>query len=214
MLADKPTNQNAAMKRIVMLVALFACAASLQAAPPSGLGEIKEFSLSDTTGKQHNRDEWQESKAVLLLFIGLDCPVSNGYAPEIQRLVESYSARGVACYGVHADPEVTAELAAQHAKDYGLKFPILLDPHPDLGPAVWRQITCRKPSLCHKIGRLFIAVGLTTATRSTANVAISRAARPRRRPASGLVWQDATGRGDETVWLSLAEIAQGSICAR
>jgi peroxiredoxin len=116
------------MKRLLILLMLIACAASLYAAPPNSLGEIKEFSLEDTAGTKHGRHEWRDKKAVLLLFIGLDCPVSNGYAPEMQRLVENYATRGVACYAVHADPDVTAEMAATHAKEYGLKFSVLLDP--------------------------------------------------------------------------------------
>lgn len=120
------------MKRLVMLLLLVSCAASLHAATATSLGEIKDFSLDDVTGKNHNRDEWQNKKAVLLIFIGLDCPVSNGYAPEIQRLVESYSAQGIACYAVHPDPDVSAELAAMHAKEYGLRFTVLLDPTQDL----------------------------------------------------------------------------------
>lgn len=116
------------MKRLAIVLSLLvAWGQSSLAAVPNSLGEIKEFALQDTAGKVHNLDEWQNKKAVLLIFIGLDCPVSNGYAPEIQRLAESYSARGIACYAVHPDPDVTTELAGEHAKEYGLKFTVLLD---------------------------------------------------------------------------------------
>ena len=33
--------------------------------------------------------------ANVLLFAATDCPVSNGYAPEIQRVCDAYAARGV-----------------------------------------------------------------------------------------------------------------------
>jgi hypothetical protein len=73
-------------------------------------------------------------KAVVLIFLGTECPVSNGYAPTLARLAGTYRPRGVAFYGVHPDPDVTAAEAARHAAEYGLKFPLLLDPQQVLPP--------------------------------------------------------------------------------
>lgn len=66
-------------------------------------------------------------RAVILFFLGIECPVSNGYAPEMRRLTEAYQSRRVAFRGVHVDPGVTAEAAAKHAADFRLNFPVLLD---------------------------------------------------------------------------------------
>src|SRR5437667_4681703 len=55
-----------------------------------------DFKLTDTTGKVHTPAEWQQSKAVVLLFVGADCPISNGYAPEINRIQASYTSKQVA----------------------------------------------------------------------------------------------------------------------
>jgi peroxiredoxin len=89
---------------------------------------IKDFALPDAEGRQHTAAEWKGQKAVVLLFLGTECPVSNGYAPVFTRLEKAFAPRGVRFYGVHADPDVTAETAAKHAAEYGLRFPVLLDP--------------------------------------------------------------------------------------
>jgi peroxiredoxin len=96
------------------------------------LGQIKHFDLHDVQGKPHAVGEWQGAKAVLLLFLGTECPVSNGYAPDFERLAKSFSAQGVRVYGVHSDPDVTDAIARTHAAEYGLGFTMLLDPQQKL----------------------------------------------------------------------------------
>ncbi len=69
-----------------------------------------------------------ECKAVVLLFIGHDCPVSNSYAPEIARLHKEFSARGVAFCAVYADADLEEKDARKHVKEYGIPCPAILDP--------------------------------------------------------------------------------------
>jgi len=90
--------------------------------------ETWSFTLSDAEGKSHSQIEWKDSKAVVLLFIGADCPISNAYAPEINRVVTAYSGKQVRFYLIHSDPDITGEQARKHAADYGYRFTVLLDP--------------------------------------------------------------------------------------
>src|SRR3954469_20352305 len=59
-----------------------------------------------------------DQRATVLLFITHDCPISNGYAPEIRRLCNAFGPRGVAFYLVYSDPSVTPPEARQHYHDY------------------------------------------------------------------------------------------------
>ena len=68
-----------------------------------------------------------DCKAVVLLFWGHDCPISNAYAPEITRLCKEFSPKGIAFCVVYADADLTAEEAHKHAKDYGCTCPAILD---------------------------------------------------------------------------------------
>jgi thiol-disulfide isomerase/thioredoxin len=48
--------------------------------------------------------------ASLVFFVATDCPVSNSYAPEIQRICREYGPRGVACSLMYEDPPPLSEL--------------------------------------------------------------------------------------------------------
>ena len=67
-------------------------------------------------------------KAVVLLFIARDCPVSNAYAPEIERIIARYTPLKITFTLVYPDPDTSLAAARQHAKDYGYTCPLLLDP--------------------------------------------------------------------------------------
>jgi peroxiredoxin len=111
------------MKYAVMTAGLL-LAGTASAALPA----VKDFSLPDAAGKKHTAREWKGKKAVVLIFLGTECPVSNFYAPEYGRLARAFAERGVLFYGIHPDPDVTAEVAAKHAAEYRIPFPVLLDP--------------------------------------------------------------------------------------
>ena len=67
-------------------------------------------------------------RAVVLLFIARDCPISNAYAPEIKRIIARYSPQKITFQLVYPDPDTTLAAAKQHAQEYGYSCPIILDP--------------------------------------------------------------------------------------
>ncbi len=67
-------------------------------------------------------------KAQVLLFIRTDCPVSNRYAPEIQRLYNVYSKFGIDFLLVYPESGLTAAAMQQHQREYGYSIPAVLDP--------------------------------------------------------------------------------------
>jgi peroxiredoxin len=93
-----------------------------------GAGPVRDFALEDVHGALHTTAEWAGSSAIVLFFIASDCPVSNGYAPEMARLANSYGPRGVVFLGVNPDPAETAASVEAHAEEFALPFPVLLDP--------------------------------------------------------------------------------------
>lgn len=62
--------------------------------------------------------------ANVLFFVQTDCPVSNSYAPEIQRVCREYSDRGVGCALFYEDVEIGVpaarldEAARRHQREY------------------------------------------------------------------------------------------------
>ena len=57
-------------------------------------------------------------KANVLLFVQTDCPISNSYAPEIQRICRVYESKGVSCALAYEDVRVDAAAVRKHMKDF------------------------------------------------------------------------------------------------
>lgn len=84
---------------------------------------------TDLTGRQVQL--FATGKPTVLVFVRTDCPISNRYAPELERLYREYSGRA-AFYLVYADPAETADGIRKHISDYGYTFGALRDPDHEL----------------------------------------------------------------------------------
>jgi hypothetical protein len=61
------------------------------------------------------------------LFVTTDCPLANGYAPEINRIVARYTPLGIEFAIVYVDLDLTPEDARRHARDYGYAAELIVD---------------------------------------------------------------------------------------
>jgi hypothetical protein len=120
-------------------VALLAIVTGCQSETP--LRAAASTTITDIRGTPRQPFQCGENKASALIFITTDCPIANGYAPEINRLVSYYSSRGMTFCLVHVDPAVTTEQARKHAADFGFDCPVVLDPHHVVVKAVGATVT-------------------------------------------------------------------------
>lgn len=67
------------------------------------------------------------TRAVVLFFAASDCPISNRYIPEIERLDREFAPRGVAFWWVYPNPSDTAEVVRHHQEQFKLRGQIILD---------------------------------------------------------------------------------------
>jgi len=74
----------------------------------------------------------ESSTAVVFLFASVDCPVSNRYAPMVQRLHAEYAPKNVAFWLVYPNPTDTPDAVREHLKEYGYPVHALLDPRHEL----------------------------------------------------------------------------------
>ena len=86
-----------------------------------------KVSLRDLDDKEQTPLTVDGAKAHVLFFVTTDCPIANGYAPEIAAIAKDFAGRPVRFYAVHVDSELTPEAARKHAKEYGLTVPVLID---------------------------------------------------------------------------------------
>jgi hypothetical protein len=92
-----------------------------------GTSNAALLEFQDLDGKTHHPLRLGKARAAAIIFVLQDCPISNKYAPEIQRLADQFSKQRINFYLVHVDPQLSTTDAKRHAKDYGYKLPIILD---------------------------------------------------------------------------------------
>jgi thiol-disulfide isomerase/thioredoxin len=92
----------------------------------SSAGQSK-INLRDVDGVEHRQTEWETKRAVVIFFTTTECPLSNGYIPEMNRLQKVYSARNVAFYAVEVDTTISDRDVRKHAKEFGIAYPVLID---------------------------------------------------------------------------------------
>jgi hypothetical protein len=87
---------------------------------------LPDLVFRDLQGVEHRPLEPVGKLASVLIFYWQDCPVSNSYAPELNRLCAGHT--NLAWYIVQVDPELSRRQATDHARKFDLHPPVLLDP--------------------------------------------------------------------------------------
>lgn len=110
------------------IVVFCAFASITAAAPAEKVGfAVENFTLKDTAEKARSLSDYKERKAVVVVFLGTECPVNNAYLPVLAELHKKYDALGVTFLAVNANRHDTPERVAEHAKKNGIPFPVLKD---------------------------------------------------------------------------------------
>jgi peroxiredoxin len=93
-------------------------------------GKVKKaenFSLKDFNGKVHSLSDYKKSKAIVLMFIATQCPVSNAYNSRMVKLYNEYSKKDIAVIGINSNKQESADEIKDHSNKNGFKFPVLKD---------------------------------------------------------------------------------------
>lgn len=70
--------------------------------------------------------------ARVFLFVRTDCPITNRYSPELQRLSREFGARGAEFWLVYPDPAATEQAIRDHVAQYSFPGTALRDPRHEL----------------------------------------------------------------------------------
>jgi len=118
---------------LLSLVLAFAFAVSARTtdadipAPPIIGSTIADFSLPDASGASHSLASLRGKNGTVLIFIAVQCPVSNAYNERMEKLAQDYKARGVNVVGINANSTESAADVKDHASRNNLNFTILKD---------------------------------------------------------------------------------------
>jgi peroxiredoxin len=89
--------------------------------------QIASFSLQDYRGKEWSLDELKASQAVVVAFVGTECPLVANYAARMQNLADDYQAAGVAFLAIDSNQQDSLTELAHFAKTHKIEFPVLRD---------------------------------------------------------------------------------------
>jgi len=105
----------------ILLTAGLAPAAELS----SSVGQsIDDFTLKDFRGKAHSLSDFK-GQPVVVIFMGTECPLAKLYGPRMQQLSEEFD--GAAFLGVNSNRQDSVTELDAHARNHGIKFPLLKD---------------------------------------------------------------------------------------
>jgi peroxiredoxin len=88
---------------------------------------IENFTLTDIYKKKHSLSDYNDSKAILIIFIATQCPVSNAYNSRMIELYNNYHDKNIAVVGINSNKQESMSECKSHAEKNGFKFPVLKD---------------------------------------------------------------------------------------
>ena len=89
-----------------------------------GMG-APEIDLPSTKGTRFSLQHALQQGPVLAVFFKISCPVCQFALPYIERIYQAYPRATVAIVGISQDEQSCTE---EFAREYGITFPMLLDP--------------------------------------------------------------------------------------
>jgi hypothetical protein len=81
------------------------------------------------------------SKAVVFIFLSVDCPISNQYSPEIQRLATEFGAEGIKFWLVYPNADESPEVIRKHTQEFFHDLAVLCDSKHAVARMVHARVT-------------------------------------------------------------------------
>ena len=89
--------------------------------------KIENITLKDARGKPVSLYDVKDKKAIVVVFLSFECPVSNSYAPVLTELAKTYGEKQVAFVAVNSSDDGDATQIAKQAAEFKLPFPVFKD---------------------------------------------------------------------------------------
>src|SRR5262245_23676343 len=80
--------------------------------------------LTSSQGGQIELATLRGEKVTVLVFLSVECPISNGYVPALNTLADKYAAQGVKLVGLNANAHQSLREMESHRREYQICFPV------------------------------------------------------------------------------------------
>ncbi len=96
--------------------------------PATPLGrQVQDFELRDFQGKPYKLSDLADKRAVVVAYLGTECPLALLYAPRLVHLANEFAKQGVAFVGINANQQDSLSEIEAYTKSHKLNFPVLKD---------------------------------------------------------------------------------------
>ncbi len=102
---------------------------------------VADFKLPDASGVNHSLASLKGAKGTALIFVSVQCPVSNAYNERMAKLASEYKAKGINVVGINSNKSEDAGAIRQHAQENNLSFVILKDANNKIADQLGAQVT-------------------------------------------------------------------------
>ena len=133
--------RNVSILLVLVLMAAGVVFANEVPAPPAIGSTIEEFSLPDVDGTERSLKSLAGKKGTVLLFIAVQCPVSNAYNERMEKLAQDYKAKGINVIGINSNVAEDGAACKAHASENKLTFTILKDPGNKIADKLGASVT-------------------------------------------------------------------------
>ncbi len=89
--------------------------------------KVTDFILPDQNEQKVALSDYGDKKLVVLFFMGTHCPISNLYLTELTKLQDAHAKQGLQVIGVNSNAGITHKDLREHAEEYKVNMPVLLD---------------------------------------------------------------------------------------
>ena len=122
------TEMNKPMLSLIAIAALTAALPAMAADEASPVGKkVENFTGRDFRGKETSLADLAGSKAVVVAFIGTECPQAKQYGLPLAKMAAEYKDRGVAFIAVDSNQQDSVTDLAHYASEHKIEFPVLKD---------------------------------------------------------------------------------------
>jgi peroxiredoxin len=103
------------------------------AAEPANAGSmvgrpIEGFTLADQLGSEHSLHDWQNKRAIVVVFVGTECPLVARYAQRLSQLAEKYQDSATQFVCIDSNQQDSLAELAKFVRVHKLTIPVLKDP--------------------------------------------------------------------------------------
>ena len=109
------------------LIAVFTLFLIVQVGTASSTVKYKNFTLPDYDGKKYSLTDYKDSKAIVVMFISTQCPVSNAYNERMAKIYKDYKSKGITFLGINSNNQEKIAEIKSHSKKNKFGFPVLKD---------------------------------------------------------------------------------------